>query len=68
MDPNEKLHPEHANEPDTAGEGTSGTDEIHEGHIPVKGSEAKADELAKKAYGDKDADGEGDTPNVPFPG
>ncbi|WP_336716070.1 hypothetical protein [Arthrobacter sp. USHLN218] len=68
MNPNEKLHPEHADEPDTSGAGTDRTDEVHEGNIPVKGSEAKADELAKEAYGDKDADGEGDTPNVPFPG
>ncbi|GLB68631.1 hypothetical protein [Arthrobacter mangrovi] len=67
MDPNEKLHPQHADDSATSAAGT-GRDEVHEGNIPVKGSEAKADELAKEAYGDKDADGEGDTPNVPFPG
>jgi hypothetical protein len=42
-------------------------DDVHEAHIPVHGDEKLAEDLAKKAYGDKDHDGEGDTPNAPFP-
>ncbi|MFD1213103.1 hypothetical protein ACFQ36_13755 [Arthrobacter sp. GCM10027362] len=32
------------------------------------GSEAKAEELEKEAYGDQDRDGETDTPYTQFPG
>jgi len=39
-----------------------------EGEIPVQGNEETADDLALKAFGDKDHDGEGDVPSVPFPG
>ena len=42
-------------------------DDVHEAHIPVHGDEKLAEDLAKKAYGDKDHDGEADTPNAPFP-
>jgi hypothetical protein len=32
------------------------------------GSEAKAEEIEKEAYGDKDRDGDADTPYTQFPG
>ncbi|EMY32475.1 hypothetical protein D477_019978 [Arthrobacter crystallopoietes BAB-32] len=68
MAAHEKLHPENPNEPNLADEATSGTDDVQEDNIPVQGDEAEANELAKKAYGDKDRDGEGDVPHVSFPG
>lgn len=41
--------------------------EVDEGVVPIRGDEKLADELAMKAYGDKDHDGKPDVPNVPFP-
>ncbi|GER22796.1 hypothetical protein NCCP1664_12930 [Zafaria cholistanensis] len=42
--------------------------EVNEGVVPIRGDEKLADELAMKAYGDKDHDGKPDVPNVQFPG
>lgn len=57
---------------DVAADPTSGTeDEVvqgKEGEIPVQGDEETAEDLARKAFGDKDHEGEGDVPNAPFPG
>ena len=40
-----------------------------EGEIPVAGSEALAERIEEEAGGDRDGDGEPDSPqNVPFPG
>ena len=40
-----------------------------EGEIPVAGSEAQAERIEEEAAGDRDGDGEPDSPqNVPFPG
>jgi hypothetical protein len=50
-----------------AGAGDNDDNDVHEANIPVHGDEKLADDLAKKAYGDKDNDGEGDIPNAPFP-
>ena len=70
MDQNETPSPEQPGdregEAQPAGAGDH-HDDVHEAHIPVHGDEKLADDLAKKAYGDKDHDGEADTPNVPFP-
>jgi hypothetical protein len=49
------------------GAGDNDDNDVHEAHIPVHGDEKLAEDLAKKAYGDKDHDGEADTPNAPFP-
>jgi hypothetical protein len=40
-----------------------------EGEIPVAGSEALAERIEEEAAGDRDGNGEPDSPqNVPFPG
>lgn len=68
MDQNENSRPEQPD--DLEGEAQpagAGENDVHEAHIPVHGDEKLADDLAKKAYGDKDHDGEADTPNAPFP-
>jgi len=71
MDQNETPRPEQPDdregEAQPAGAGDNDRDDVHEAHIPVHGDEKLADDLAKKAYGDKDHDGEADTPNAPFP-
>jgi hypothetical protein len=68
MDQNENPRPDDLeDEAQPAGAGDSDDNDVHEAHIPVHGDEKLADDLAKKAYGDKDHDGEGDAPNVPFP-
>ncbi|GAA3678198.1 hypothetical protein GCM10023081_15600 [Arthrobacter ginkgonis] len=41
--------------------------EVDEGVVPIRGDEKLADDLAMRAYGDKDHDGKPDVPNVPFP-
>lgn len=41
---------------------------VYEGVVPIQGDEELADELAMRAYGDKDHDGKPDVPNVQFPG
>ncbi|WP_372698853.1 hypothetical protein [Arthrobacter sp. JSM 101049] len=41
--------------------------EIDAESIPVQGDEDVADDLAEKAYGDKDDDGNPDIPNAQFP-
>ena len=41
--------------------------EIDPDSIPVEGDEDVADDLAEKAYGDKDDDGNPDIPNAQFP-
>ncbi|HXD27791.1 MAG TPA: hypothetical protein VN621_03430 [Arthrobacter sp.] len=41
--------------------------EIDADSIPVEGDEDVADDLAEKAYGDKDDDGNPDIPNAQFP-
>ncbi|MGM0931303.1 MAG: hypothetical protein ACQEXN_16570 [Actinomycetota bacterium] len=72
MDPSENPAPEHPddveNEASDQPAGSGDTEgEVHEAHIPVHGDEKLADDLVKKAYGDKDDDGRGDAPNAPFP-
>lgn len=42
--------------------------QVEEGETPVQGNEETAADLAREAFGDKNHDGEGDVPNVPFPG
>lgn len=42
--------------------------EVDEGVVPIRGDEKLADDLAMRAYGDKDHDGKPDVPNVQFPG
>jgi hypothetical protein len=71
MDHSENPPQEHPDdlkdEPQRTGAGDKDDNDVHEAHIPVHGDEKLADDLAKKAYGDKDHDGEADTPNAPFP-
>ncbi|WP_323961640.1 hypothetical protein GC088_06865 [Arthrobacter sp. JZ12] len=42
--------------------------DFREGYVHVQGDEKKANELAMRAYGDKDGDGKPDVPFMPFPG
>lgn len=42
--------------------------DFREGYVHVHGSEQKANDLAMRAYGDKDGDGKPDVPFMPFPG
>ena len=53
-------------------EGTTPGEAPHqdrEGEIPVAGSEALAERIEEEAAGDREGDGEPDSPrNVPFPG
>ncbi|WP_309071729.1 hypothetical protein [Arthrobacter sp.] len=42
--------------------------DFREGYVHIHGSEKKANELAMRAYGDKDKDGKPDVPFMPFPG
>lgn len=72
MDTNE--HPEHPDDVEdevengSAGDAGQIDNDVNEANIPVHGSEERAEELAKKAYGDKDNDGSADAPNAQFPG
>ena len=72
MNPNEERRPEHPDDPNddplTPADAGGIDKEVNEAHIPVHGDEKLADDLVKKAYGDKDQDGRGDAPNAPFPG
>lgn len=67
---------EHVAAEDARAEGAGATDggatdggptEIDADSIPVHGDEEVADDLAEKAYGDKDDDGNPDIPNAQFP-
>jgi hypothetical protein len=73
-------HPENPSGPgagnpterDVPADPTSGTEDRvvqeREGEIPVQGSGQTAEDLARRAFGDKDRDGDADVPNAPFPG
>lgn len=69
MDHSENSRPDNPDALDDEAQpaGANEADDVHEANIPVHGDEKLAEDLAKKAYGDKDHDGEGDTPNAPFP-
>lgn len=60
--------PEQKPQEPTVREGHDGPTELGADPIPVQWDEETAEELAMKAYGDEDDDGNPDIPNIPLPG